>query len=923
MITAIIKDGKFGYNLPPDKMRKVTEYDAFGNIEEEKCEYVGERMYRQEEERMTFVIRPSAGGYRWEDKRGNWKQYAGNTNDENEGRLFASGNRRGTTETVLYGAENKVIGYADKNGAQIFWIEYDAGTGLVSAVRDAADRRVEYTYYADGKLNTVKDVLGYVTTYTYNAEGKITKVSKPGGREVNVAYTAYGDVLSVLNSKGQGHTFEFDYDTQKEEYYAMVRSTSGLIKEYWYDEDGETKRIDINGTTVQTIEKDGNALIITDERRLETRKEYDEWDNPTKIIYPDSSTVSYQYEHTYNQRTREVNELGIVTEYEYDNDGNLIKQIEAKDTDVERVMEFTYYPDRNLETIQVWLDETTVAVTTMEYDTADNIITITDPENNVMHFTSYDFMGNVLSMLDGRGKTRTFTYDDMGRLRKITNPLTHTTEHIYNAAGNLAQVIDPNTHATTYRYDHQDNLIEIEDADHKLTRFEYNDDGNLLRQIDPEGRQIAYVYDTYGRQVTITDGNGNDIRMEYDDVSGSSCSSCSGGATNLLSKIIYPTFTKEFRYDKRGRKIAEIDHVNGETLTTSFEYDLAGNLISTTDKEAHTSTYAYDALNRLVTATDSMGPTSSTYNALGNLTSLTDAENQTTTFDYDKNGRLKKEFRPLPQGTGFIEYGYDGAGNLITKRDANNQLTEYLYDDAGRLEHIRYEDKTVALMYDNAGNLKTYDDGVTSATYNYNALNRKTSETVNYGTFSKTFTYDYYANSLKKTFTMPDNTTYGYTYDNNNQLARVSLPGAGEITYPSYTWNRPNSVVFPGGSKQEYRYDPLMRITQITAEDPGHNVLLDYQYTYDKMDNIRSKQTEQGTYNYTYDALSRLTDVTVDIPDVNDEAFTYDKVGNRKTEAGIEGEWNYTLNNELLGYADLSYTYDENGNMTQVKLSDA
>ncbi len=41
-------------------------------------------------------------------------------------------------------------------------------------------------------------------------------------------------------------------------------------------------------------------------------------------------------------------------------------------------------------------------------------------------------------------------------------------------------------------------------------------------------------------------------------------------------------------------------------------------------------------------------------------------------------------------------------------------------------------------------------------------MGRKLSETVNYGAFSKTFSYSYDANGLKKTFTTPDGTIYEY-----------------------------------------------------------------------------------------------------------------------------------------------------------------
>lgn len=75
----------------------------------------------------------------------------------------------------------------------------------------------------------------------------------------------------------------------------------------------------------------------------------------------------------------------------------------------------------------------------------------------------------------------------------------------------------------------------------------------------------------------------------------------SSGGNRQPARIIYPTFTKAFRYDKRGRKIEEqkILEAENEVLTTAFEYDEAGNLLSQTDKAGHVTAYTYDAFNRL------------------------------------------------------------------------------------------------------------------------------------------------------------------------------------------------------------------------------------------------------------------------------------------------------------------------------------
>ena len=326
-------------------------------------------------------------------------------------------------------------------------------------------------------------------------------------------------------------------------------------------------------------------------------------------------------------------------------------------------------------------------------------------------------------------------------------------------------------------------------------------------------------------------------------------------------------------------------------------------------------------MNRLKTVTDPLNQdTEYFYDNRDNLTALTDAAGNTTWFEYDRNNRLVKEIRPEGQQT---TYQYDEAGNLTAKIDAKNQKTEYDYDDAGRLAQIRYfaatdhvnAAKTVTFSYDPAGNLTGYNDGITSAVYTYDDLYRKLSETVNYGAFELTNSYTYYKNGLKKTFTGPDGVTYAYTYDDNNQLTGVNIPGAGYITYSSYSWNRPTEMTLPGGSKREYAYDPLMRVKSIAAKDPAQNILLNYQYNYDKMDNITAKVTEHGEYDYGYDDLYRLTNA--DNPVQTDEGFSYDAVGNRLTAAGVADNWSYNDNNELQGYAGITFEYDDNGNMTK------
>ncbi|TGO02072.1 hypothetical protein PN36_31005 [Candidatus Thiomargarita nelsonii] len=71
---------------------------------------------------------------------------------------------------------------------------------------------------------------------------------------------------------------------------------------------------------------------------------------------------------------------------------------------------------------------------------------------------------------------------------------------------------------------------------------------------------------------------------------------------------------------------------------------------------------------------------------------------------------------------------YDAGGNLTAKLDAKGQKVEYVYDALSRLVQVSYFDsasvlvKTVTFSYDAVGNLLSYDDGVTSGSYGYDAL---------------------------------------------------------------------------------------------------------------------------------------------------------------------------------------------------------
>ncbi len=926
-----------------------TRYElASGYKVEEKCTPLGhcETYYSYTQsgdpvfESTTATINRTDEGYRWENIYGDFKLYDGDTL-----KAIEMGDRTGPLAFYVYD-NGDLAGIEDRNGARVLWIDK---TSTAATVSDKAGREVTYTL-SDGLITEVTDVLGYATRFEYTAKGGrdlLTKVIDPEGHTTRIGYTSQGLVKSVLDDNEDGYYFEFDYDNTEKLAYAMVQSTDGTVRETWYevaiidwievdassdetvrivywypptrDLESRTRKVTVNGETdleVDLQDDTGRTLVITDAAGNETRKEYNEWDQLTRVVYPDGTSETRAYDSTIHKLVQKTDENGVVTTYEYDDNANRVKKTEAAGTSEERITTYAY---EGTDLVQITRGD---HVTSMDYDTDGNRIAVTDPEGNTTAFT-HDIMGNVLTRTDGEGNTFTYAYDAGGNLLTATDPVGNTTAYTYDKKGRKTKQIAPDGLVTEFEYDARDHLVKrilipdpADPSQNIEYRYDYTFDGNLIEQTDPEGNETVYDYDEKDRLVSTTDPAGNEIVMAYG--SGSTCSSCQS-AGDKPSRIIYPAFERTFTYASRGRKITETD-IGAETRSAEFAYDPAGNLVARTDRNGRTTYYDYDVLGRLVRVTDPAGGvTAYTYDQYDNLTALTDAEDSTTQFEYDGNNRLTRETRPM--GETFL-YTYDAAGNLAAKTDAEDQTTQYFYDAAGRLIRTEYYDeggslvKTVTFTYDTAGRLTGYDDGTTSAVYTYDLLGRKTSETVDFGPFSKTITYTYTKTGRKETFTSPAGITYGYLYDAAGQLSAVQIPDRGYITVNSYTWNRPDEVTLPNGGTKAYTYDPFMRMETLTATASGGSTIMEYAYTRDAEDNITRRTTEHGDYTYAYDDLYRLTDAdNPDIPELTDEAYTYDSVGNRLTSADTTTTWSYNQNNELEAYNNTTCTYDANGNM--------
>nr|WP_269465326.1 RHS repeat domain-containing protein [Desulfomicrobium orale] len=638
-------------------------------------------------------------------------------------------------------------------------------------------------------------------------------------------------------------------------------------------------------------------------------------------MHPDNSEEKSEY-NAFGQPVRRVDPAGTVTAYAYDASGNLLKMTEAQGTNLERNSTFTYDARGNQLTATRGR-----AVTRMEYDEWDNPVRQVDAAGVETRFT-YDALGRELTRTRA-GAVWKREYGTDGRVANSTDPLGAVTRFFYDAGGNPVKTVDPTGNATEAGYDPAGRMMNATDALGEVTRFTYDSQGRPASRTDAAGQRMEYAYTPRGDLARTQDPAGV-VSMTYD-APGKGCSSCGGSAAGRPVRVNYPTFSRLFAYDGLGRTVRETDVFGpkNETRGASYVYDRAGRLAEKR-KWAHdpdlthrVTKYAYDRLGRLVRETDNLGQaTNYGYDTWDNLLALTDAKGQVTRFAHDAAGRTVSETRPLG---GTTRYTYNATtGLLAEKLDARGVKTAYAYDQMGRVVGVdayaggRTEPgRRVRLAYDQMGRLVFHTDGQTAGAFTYDALGRKLTETVDYGSFNKTNTYAWQANGQPAAFTGPDGLARTYAYDTAGRLTAMSV-GTGMVTLDDFTWTAPGTMTLPGGTRRCFGYDGLLRVTSINATSPADALIQNYSYTYDDAGNIRKKDTEHGAYAYSYDKLDRL--IRSDNPVLTDEAFTYDQVGNRLSSADVSGGWLYNENNELLQAGNRAeYKYDAAGNLVEKK----
>ena len=288
---------------------------------------------------------------------------------------------------------------------------------------------------------------------------------------------------------------------------------------------------------------------------------------------------------------------------------------------------------------------------------------------------------------------------------------------------------------------------------------------------------------------------------------------------------------------------------------TSYVYDAAGRLISSTDADARTTSLTYDAAGRTNSITAPGGSSvAMNYDDAGRLLSIIDANSYSTEFGYDAAGN-QTSVTDANDHTSFSTF--DLAGQLLSTTDATGVVTQFTYTPAGQLaSRADGDSNTTSYVYDARGQLTAATDPTgNTASYEYDAAGRLISQTSPSGAVS-TATYDAAGQLLAATDANAAVTNFAY--DLAGQAVSTTDP-LGRVTSTAYTLDGQPSVgllaTTVGGDTLAYN-----AAQQLTSLTPLLGVPT--AYAYDARGSRVWATTGSDVTGYTYTPSGALASVT-------------------------------------------------------------
>jgi RHS repeat-associated protein len=609
--------------------------------------------------------------------------------------------------------------------------------------------------------------------FTYDAAGRLTRreeVDTINARQpVTRAWTYTWNSLGLMTSVTGPRT-------------DIVQTTS-----YTYDAAGNlaTVKDALNRvTTINSVNASGLPTSVTDENGVATLLTYDPLGRiaSTSVQGPVPATTVFGYDIN-GLLTSLTAPNGVVLTYGYDDAQRLTSITDGAGN--KTVFELDGLGNRKQTQIQTGAAQVLMA-NSATFDSLGRLLTRVGASNQTTRY-EYDPVGNITKLIDPRNGATVNAYDGLNRVKESTNALNGVSRTAYDLRNHVTSVTDPRLHATTYTVNGFGFMTSTTSPDSGTTTYTYDLAGNVKSRTDARKIVTNFTYDALDRPLTRTfpSATADNVTFVYD-------STAAGNfGVGRLTSLTDSAGTASFVYDAYGNRISDKRTIAGIAYTTSYGYDLAGNLARIVYPSGLIVTYSRDALGQVAQVSVQPGSAGTAQVVASSIAYMPFGPAQSLTLG---NG---------VQIVNNFDFDYRLTGIQASLGSAALQSLAMTYDPASNVETITDSispSLSQSFQYNLGGHVTRGIGTYGTDNYTYDAMgNRLTRSLVKTSTTSTTYTYTSANTRLATAAT--GSSTLSYTYDATGAVTARKL---GNTTQAAYTYNANGRLATAGGATMKY-----------------------------------------------------------------------------------------------------------------------
>jgi len=540
-------------------------------------------------------------------------------------------------------------------------------------VPEGADEVYTYSYADGGKVVTVTDSLNRSWTVKKNDFGQVYEEIGPAGNKTGYFYLdGRGNMTKKIETEKrpdgseEAHTTEYKYNAfnKVEEIKENVDTPLETTTTLTYDQQGN-----LSGSI------DGEGNIISHKydglgRKILTNKHF-----------KDGTTVTTEFTYYANDQLKTIKDSkGNTTTYEYD--------------DQKRPTKITYPDNTTIETTYttVTIDEILYRKVIQKQRNGTIVENIFDRLNRLKT--------RDISRAQGVGgtTTETYEYDELSRLTRATND-NFTVERKYDSLNRVTEETQMGELIKyTYSIVNNRRKMSVQYPNGRIIErdFDILDRISKIREGQENITDYSYIGKAY-RMMSKQYGNGDTINFLYDQGRRMTSKEAKNSGQSLINKYVYGYNKVNMRtFEQRVHEAGKGDMFSYDDVyrLKNVRFNSTEPTNPETDQFEKQKTYHLDKVDNILKIVENQNDQTSEI-----LTTIEDNNsklNQYTTFDewglsYDQNGNTTQK--------GTQHFTYDYRNQMVTAQDLHTTI-DYRYDPFGRRAQKVISTNTTKYFYD-------------------------------------------------------------------------------------------------------------------------------------------------------------------------------------------------------------------------------